>query len=142
MSGYIWTIRQVALISTNLGGGGGGGGKQWSLTLYQENFGSGVLIDTYTSAQLIGTNNEVDEESRTENDDTEWALNEQLFNSTHEMFPELTVDLFASRIYHKLRKYVARRQDPNKIAIDAFSITWTNKFFFIFPPFSLLPHII
>ena len=87
-------------------------------------------------------NHEADEESRTENDDTEWALNEELFNSIHEKYPELTIDLFASRVNHKLRKYVARRPDPNAIAIDAFSITWTNVLFFIFPPFSLLPRIL
>ena len=43
-------------------------------------------------------NHEADQESRAENDDTEWALSENVFNSIHEIYPELTVDLFASRI--------------------------------------------
>ena len=87
-------------------------------------------------------NHEADRESRAENDDTEWALSENVFNSIHEIYPKLTVDLFASRINHKLGKYVARRPDPNALAIDAFTMTWTNGLFFIFPPFSLLSRIL
>ena len=87
-------------------------------------------------------NHEAGEESRADNDDTEWSLREEVFKSIHVMHPEMSVDLFASRLNHKLIKYVARRPDPNAIAIDAFTMTWTNELFFIFPPFSLLPRIL
>ena len=63
-----------------------------------------------SAADVPGSENlEADEESRIENDDTEWALNEEMFNIIHEKYPEISIDLFASRINHKLSKYVARR---------------------------------
>ena len=87
-------------------------------------------------------NSEADAESRTENDDREWSLNANIFNTIHEPFPGLTVDLFASRLNNKLPKYVSRKPDPNAFATDAFSLTWDNNFYFMFPPFSLLPRIL
>ena len=103
-------------------------------------------LDRYihlSAAHVPGIDNhEADEESRADNDDTEWLLREEVFKSIHVIHPEMSVDLFASRLNHKLIKYVARRPDPNAIAIDAFTMTWTNELFFIFPPFSLLPRIL
>lgn len=96
-----------------------------------------------SAAHVPGKDNcEADAESRTENDDTEWSLDTNIFNTIRETFPELTVDLFASRLNNKLPKYVSRRPDPNAFAIDAFSLTWNNGFYFMFPPFSLLPRIL
>ena len=60
-----------------------------------------------SAAHVPGKDNcEADAESRTENDDTEWSLNANIFNTIHETFPGLTVDLFASRLNNKLPKYV------------------------------------
>ena len=98
-----------------------------------------------SAAHIPGVDNwEADEESRAdnENDDTEWCLNADTFKAIYEVFPTLTIDLFASRLNNKLDKYVSRRPDPKAFAIDAFSLTWTNDHFFIFPPFSLLPPIL
>ena len=51
--------------------------------------------------------------------------------------------LFISRsVNHKLEKYVSRRADPKAMAIDAFSLTWANECYFIFPPFSLIGRIL
>ena len=89
-------------------------------------------------------NSEADEESRagSENEDTEWSLDAEVFHSIHDLYPHLSIDLFASRLNYKLDKFVSRRPDPNAYAIDAFSLTWTNEGFFIFAPFSLLPRIL
>ena len=96
-----------------------------------------------SAAHVPGRDNcEADEESRAVNDDTEWSLNQGTFNSIQKIYPELSVDLFASRLNHKLKKYVSRRPDPNAIAVDAFALTWINETYFIFPPFSLLPRIL
>lgn len=96
-----------------------------------------------SAAHVPGKDNcEADAESRTENDDTEWSLNANIFNTIHETFPGLTVDLFASRLNNKLPKYVSGKPDPNAFAIDAFSLTWDNNFYFMFPPFNLLPRIL
>lgn len=83
-----------------------------------------------------------DEGSRSNSDDTEWSLNTETFQDIFDLYLSLQVDLFASRLNNKLTKYVSCRPDPNACAIDAFSITWVNELFFIFPPFSLIPRIL
>lgn len=96
-----------------------------------------------SAAHVAGVDNcEADEESRTINDDTEWALLPEVFRAIKQIHPCLSVDLFASRLNHKLEKYVSRRADPKAMAIDAFSLTWANECYFIFPPFSLIGRIL
>ena len=51
-------------------------------------------------------------------------------------------DLSASRLNAKLPLYVSRYPEPDAWAIDAFSFTWCNELFYIFPPFSLIPRIL
>ena len=87
-------------------------------------------------------NNEADEESRKINDDTEWSLSQNVFNAIRSIHPEMSIDLFASRTNHKIARYVSRRPDPDAYAIDAFTMTWTNEMFYMFPPFSLIGRIL
>ena len=48
------------------------------------------------------------------------------------------VDMFASRLNHKIDKYIAWKPDQWAIAIDAFAIDWSEyKLIYCFPPFSL-----
>lgn len=96
-----------------------------------------------SAAHVPGTENlEADEESRTINNDTEWTLKSDIFAEILLLFPEITVDLFASRLNNQVTKYVSRRPDPKAFAIDAFSLTWSRDLYFIFPPFSLLARIL
>ena len=98
-----------------------------------------------SAAHVPGIDNcEADEESRSVkfNDDTEWSLQPDIFTDIRQVFPEITVDLFASRLNNKVTKYASRRPDPNAFAIDAFSLTWYNEFYYIFPPFSLMAKIL
>lgn len=89
-------------------------------------------------AHVAGTSNvEADILSREINDDLEWALEENIFQKILHKFGKLEVDLFASRLNHKLPKYVALRPDPKAIAVDAFSMSWSNSYFYVFAPFSL-----
>ena len=62
-----------------------------------------------------------------------------MFKEQINMYTELDNDLFASRLNHKLQKYVSRFLEPNAIAIDAFSLTWHKTLYF--PLFSLLARI-
>ena len=89
---------------------------------------------------MAGVDNcEADEESRTVNDDTEWAIFVTLSIQGH----QTNSPLFISRsVNHKLEKYMSRRADPKATAIDAFSLTWANECYFIFPPFSLIGRIL
>lgn len=96
-----------------------------------------------TAAHIPGTDNvEADKESRSFNEDLEWSLCPEAFSLIKEAYPELSLDLFASRLNYKLPKFVTRRPEPNAFAIDAFSLTWSDEFYYMFPPFSLLPRIL
>ncbi|XP_068713259.1 uncharacterized protein [Montipora foliosa] len=48
-----------------------------------------------------------------------------------------SVDLFASRLNHKLETYVSWKPDPFATFIDAFTIDWGPHSFYAFPPFCL-----
>ena len=65
--------------------------------------------------------------SRKINDDLEWALDAAIFQEIVDRFGKPDIDLFASRINHKLKKYVSFRPDPNAMAVDAFSMPWTKQ---------------
>ena len=54
----------------------------------------------------------------------------------------MEVDMFASRLNAKLKKYVSFFPDHDAYAIDAFSMTWRNYLLYMFPPFSLIPRIL
>ena len=52
------------------------------------------------------------------------------------------IDLFASRLNAKLDQFVSWHPEPGALAIDAFSISWSNQKFYAFPPFSLLTRVL
>ena len=84
------------------------------------------------------SNIEADRLSRKLNDDLEWALDDDIFTDIVKKFGKPDIDLFASRLNHKLDKYVSYRPDPSAFAVDAFSISWNNCYVYIFAPFSTL----
>ena len=75
-------------------------------------------------------NVEADELSRglNINEDIEWALVMDIFQEIVCRFGKPDIDLFASRLNHKLEKYISFRPDPNAMAVDAFSISWTKQY--------------
>ena len=97
-----------------------------------------------TAAYVAGALNiEADEMSRKkQNDDLEWTLEETVFRNLTHRHPNLEIDLFASRLNHKLACYVSRHPEPDAWAVNAFSLTWSNNILYIFPPFSLICRIL
>ncbi|KAI8437596.1 hypothetical protein MSG28_011870 [Choristoneura fumiferana] len=91
-------------------------------------------------ASYINTrdNTEADEESRKLNPDTEWELSDLAFQKIIDHFGQPEVDLFASRANAKCQTYVSWKRDPEAFCIDAFTINWSQKFFYAFPPFSVI----
>ena len=73
--------------------------------------------------------------SRNFNDQTEWQLNPSVFQKLSKFFGKPCIDLFASRLNAQLSRFVSWLPDPDAEAIDAFTLVWTDMFFYAFPPF-------
>ena len=90
-----------------------------------------------TIAHIPGVENVVaDYKSRHFSDNVEWMLNPMLFKRICSRFGNPKIDLFASRLNKQVPKYVSWSPDPEAIAVDAFTLAWSNMFFYAFPPFS------
>jgi len=87
-------------------------------------------------------NFEADKASRNLNKEYEWELNPKYFKMICNKWGRPCIDLFASRLNRKCKNYIAWFPDPEAIAIDAFTISWTETFFYSFPPFSLISRTI
>ena len=84
-------------------------------------------------------NVDADFKSRSFSDKHEWMLNRNVFTEILTEFPELNMDLFASRLTSQLTQYCSWQPDPGSAFVDAFSIDWSKFNFYAFPPFSLIP---
>ena len=73
---------------------------------------------------------------------TEWALNPAVFQSILGRFPQMSVDLFATRYNHKLPLFVSPFPDSLALAIDGLAFNWLNRDLYAFPPTSLIPLIL
>lgn len=83
-------------------------------------------------------NTEADYESRHFNDRCEWSLNDTIFHKLTEIYGYPDIDLFASRLNAKCKRYAAWQRDPQAEFIDAFSKSWDDTYSYLFPPFSLI----
>lgn len=90
----------------------------------------------YASYISSSENKEADAESRRK--DTEYELNAEAYAKITERFGVPDIDLFASRINAKCPLYISWVPDPDAIAVDAFTISWNDYFFYAFPPFSVI----
>lgn len=96
-----------------------------------------------SAAHVAGiANTEADRLSRLFNDDLEWSLHTSVFKKILSVFGHLDIDMFASRLNNKLDCYVSRLPEPFAWAIDAFSLDWSEKLLYMFPPFSLISRIL
>ena len=71
-------------------------------------------------------NTSADNRSRNFSDKHEWALNKSQFQEIYKAFPELDVDLFASRLNNQLPTYCSWKPDPGCTYVDAFTLNWEN----------------
>ena len=77
--------------------------------------------------------------SRSLSNNTEWQLAPIMFKNivyTFNFMPES--DLFVFYLNAQVPCYVSWFPDPNTVANDVFSLSWNNKKFHAFPPFSLI----
>ena len=75
---------------------------------------------------------------------SEWSLAEHTFQWVvmESPFGPPTLDMFANRINHRLRRYMSPCPDPEAVAIDALSSPWPNEVVYAFPPTCLLPPLL
>ena len=96
-----------------------------------------------SAAHIPGTVNiEADKQSRILEDATEWKLYSSVFQKIVQKFWKPDIDLFVTRINKPLDGYVSWHPEPKAMAINAFSLTWNNNYFYMFPPFSLVGRVL
>ena len=97
-----------------------------------------------TVAHIPGVDNTAaDQESRRTATSAEWMLNKSdVCYGLDTLNISPTIDLFASRINRQMEKFVSYRPDPEAVAIDAFSINWSNLTFYAFPPFNCVGRVL
>ncbi|XP_067214193.1 uncharacterized protein [Linepithema humile] len=100
--------------------------------------------DLWVVAAYIASkeNKEADILSRQINEDTEWTLADYAFKQITKVFGFPEIDLFASRINTKCKKFCAWDRDPEAVVSDAFTINWENLKFYAFPPFSIIGKVL
>ena len=138
MCNYKLTTQQLLHTSCR----GGGGSKSHQLNeLAKEMWFWCIQKNIWLSAVHIAgkLNTSADNRSRNFSDKYEWALNKSELQQIYEAFPELDVDLFASRLNNQLPTYCSWKSDPGCTYEDAFTLNWENLKFFAFPPFSMIP---
>lgn len=98
----------------------------------------------YIFASYIASsqNFRADFESRRIKSELEWQLSDDAFNYITKKLGCPDIDLFASRLNAKCKKFVSWKRDPEAFAIDAFTISWRNQFFYAFPPFAIIPQVL
>ena len=120
-----------------------GGTRSYTLSEMACNFWSWCLErGIYLSAEhLLGIYNvTADVESRTLRSSLEWELNMNVLALIFSQLGRCEVDLFATRLNHKLLQYVSWRPDPFAIyiATNAFQVSWTNIKGYAFPTFAMI----
>ena len=85
---------------------------------------------------------EANEESRRMNLDAERQINPELLTYAFKILDfEPDVGLFAGRINCQCPRYAAYRADPETVAVNAVSHSWTGMTLYTFPPFCVLPRL-
>ena len=73
---------------------------------------------------------------------TEWSLNQEIANKIFQIMDFPSIDLFATRLNHRLPIYVSPIPDQKALSIDALSMDWNRIHAYAFPLFHLIPAVI
>lgn len=98
-----------------------------------------------TTAHIPGSSNVIaDRESRQfHSEDAEWTIDPKVLNKALDALNfKPKIDLFASRLNKQFSTYCSFRPDPDASFIDAFSISWSDKQFYCFPPISCVLRVL
>lgn len=95
-------------------------------------------LHVFASYIRSSDNTVADAESRKVHPDIEWELADFAYQKIIHTFGHPVIDLFASRLNKKCSTYVSWHKDPDAIAINAFTISWSQTYFYAFPPFTMI----
>lgn len=95
-------------------------------------------IFLYASYIKSKENIHADKESRKLPTETEWEIADWAFDKIKFELGVPEIDLFASSLNAKCKKFVSWKKDPDSFKIDAFTFSWKNFFFYAFPPLSII----
>ena len=73
---------------------------------------------------------------------TEWSLHPKIFQRICQIYHRPVVDMFATKMNHKLPLYVSPVPDPNAMAVDALNISWEALNGYAYCPIALIPKMI
>ena len=73
---------------------------------------------------------------------TEWSLHPQIFSLICIVWHKPMVDMFATKLNHKLPIYVSPVPDANAVNMDALNISWEGLDGYAFCPVALIPKVI
>jgi hypothetical protein len=73
---------------------------------------------------------------------TEWSLHAEVFHSIQTLFPNMNIDLFATRLNAKLQSFVSPVPDPLAVTVDALTMDWADLDLYAFPPFPLIAKVV
>jgi hypothetical protein len=59
-------------------------------------------------------------------------LDSNVFLQLAKLWGKPTMDLFASRLNCQISKFASWNPDPDAVVIDAFSIPWSNEYYYMF----------
>lgn len=94
-----------------------------------------IVFASYISS---AENTVADAESRRNHPDVEWELADYAFQKITYEFGKPYIDIFASRLNNKCNRYISWNRDPDAVAINAFTVSWSKFFFYAFPPVSII----
>ena len=73
---------------------------------------------------------------------TEWTLQAAVFHRLLTHFPTMEIDLFATRLNHRLPRFVSPCPDPLAEESDALTIEWDGLQAYAFPPFAIISEVL
>ncbi|XP_063775051.1 uncharacterized protein LOC134910673 [Pseudophryne corroboree] len=96
-----------------------------------------------TAVFIPGVDNwEADFLSRHDLHPGEWGLHPEVFQMLVNRWEKTQVDMMASRLNKKLKRYCARSRDPQAIAVDALVTPWVYQSVYVFPSLPLIPKLL
>ena len=75
-------------------------------------------------------------------DRSDWMLNPSIFRHVQNRFPDMEIDLFASRLSFQLPRFFSWRPDPLAEATDAFLQPWRGLKAYANPPWNLVGKVL